>query len=896
MASMYQAFIELVPDASNLRKTLAKEFDAVGPEAGRNAGKGIHSGILGSIGGLAAPLAAAVAGLGIGKMLADSIGNASDFAEAGTAITAVFGDADQTVQKFAAASAAALGQSTNQTLDAARVFGTFGKAAGLSGEDLAGFSTDFITLSADLASFNNTTPEQAIEALGAGLRGESEPLRQYGVLLDDAALKARATELGIYSGTGALTAQQKVLASQAEIMAQTGLQQGDFAKTSGGLANQQRILSAGLENLSTTFGALLLPVMTTVVGFLNRSVIPALQNVMPAIAGIKSILIDGDFTGAFGRAFDIQEDSKIVDYLFRIREGVLGLKAFILDGDFTGEFRSAFHVEEDSPIVDMLFNIREAFGTIGAAFAPLIPQLLTLWQAFSPLTLILAAIGPQLPGLVNSFVGLAVALAGALGSALADIMPSITALSGALVTILAGVLTNVLPPLMAFAGWLADNVQVVLAFAVAIGAAVLAFQLYTATMAIVRGATVLWAGVQAVLNGVMALNPIGIIVLAIIALVGAIVWVATQTTFFQEAWAVMVDIFMNTMGMFSDFFSNTIGMFVDFFTNTVGMFVDFGAGVVAFISGFWEGMQDTFAAALAFLLDLFFTWHPLGILISHFDQIVAFFSGFFSNTAGMFTDFFTNTIGMFVNFGAGAISLVVDFISRIIGFYVGLAVSIGSTVSGMWSAVTGYFSGFVSGAVSLVSGFASSLVSFFTSMWAGATGAVSSGIATAVGFIAGLPGKALAALGNMGSFLLTAGEDLIQGFIDGIGNMIGNVGDAIGGVMDFVGGFFPHSPAERGPFSGSGWRAVLTAGTAIGDQFGAGLDGALPDVGSMLGSRVDVGSFTPRIDPTAYGSASFAAARSSDRGLTLNYTNNGTPGLSAEEELFKAGRKLKARI
>ncbi|WP_104128002.1 hypothetical protein [Cryobacterium sp. Y57] len=807
MASLYEAFVDIVPSTRGLKSKLAKEFSDAGPDAGRAAGKGINSGVLGSVGKLAGPLAAAFAGLGIGKIISDSITNASDLAEAGTAITAVFGSADATIQKFAAGSAASLGQSTNQTLDAARVFGVFGKAAGLGGDDLAGFSTDFITLAADLASFNNTTPEAAIEALGAGLRGESEPLRQYGVLLDDAALKARATELGIYSGTGALTAQQKVLASQAEIMAQTGIQQGDFAKTSGGLANQQRILSAGMENLSTTFGAIFLPIATTVVGFLNRSVVPAFQ-------GLAGMLTGGETPAA-----------------------VAGFMGFF------------------QPLINFFqTSIAPAFALLAPILATLLPQLVTLWEAFSPLSLIFAAIGPQLPGLVLAFAGLAAALAGALGSALVDIMPSITALSGALVAILAGILTNVLPPLIAFAGWLADNVQVVLAFAVAIGAAVIAFQLYTATMAIVRGATVLWAGVQAVLNGVMALNPIGIIVLAIIALVAAIIWVATQTTFFQDAWKVMVDIFVNSIGMFSDFFTNTIGMFVDFFTNTVGMFVDFGVNVVAAVQAMWQSV----------------------------------------------TQFFSDFIG-------GAIDLVVGFVSKIIGFYIGLGVSILSTVSDMWSSVTGFFSGFISGAIGLIvnfissilvrfAAFGSSLVSFFARMWSGVTGAVSTGVENVVGFIRQLPGKVLGVLGNMGSFLVNAGADLIQGFIDGITGMLDNVGDAVGGVMDFVGGFFPHSPAKRGPFSGSGWRDVLTAGEAIGDQFSAGLEDSIPDVGSML-SSVNVGAFTPRVDASVYGSASASGGYGSPGGDSYVFT--GPMGLTAadvEAEITKKKRRALASI
>ena len=75
------------------------------------------------------------------------------------------------------------------------------------------------------------------------MRGEAEPLRQYGVLLDDASLRQAALELGIISTTkNALTPQQKVLAAQALIYQQTGTAQGDFARTSDGLANKTRIL------------------------------------------------------------------------------------------------------------------------------------------------------------------------------------------------------------------------------------------------------------------------------------------------------------------------------------------------------------------------------------------------------------------------------------------------------------------------------------------------------------------------------------------------------------------------------------------------------------------------------------------------------------------------------
>jgi len=110
---------------------------------------------------------------------------------------------------------------------------------------------------------------QAVQAIGAALRGESEPLRQYGVLLNDAALKAAALELGIYDGSGALTDQQKILAAQKVIFEQTSDAQGDFARTSDGLANSQRTLTAQIENLQTSIGQALLPVVQAVLPYIK---------------------------------------------------------------------------------------------------------------------------------------------------------------------------------------------------------------------------------------------------------------------------------------------------------------------------------------------------------------------------------------------------------------------------------------------------------------------------------------------------------------------------------------------------------------------------------------------------------------------------------------------------
>jgi hypothetical protein len=206
------------------------------------------------------PAAAAIGT--ITQVIAPAIRAASDFEEATSKVNVIFGRASKSVKDFANTAARELGQSKQSVLDAAGAFGTFGKAAGLAGEDLSTFTTDFVTLSTDLASFNNTTPEEAVQAIGAALRGEAEPLRRFGVLLNDATLKAEAMELGIYKGSGALTAQQKILAAQSAIYKQTGDAQGDFARTADGLANKQRTLSALFKNFQIQLGQQLLPAAT----------------------------------------------------------------------------------------------------------------------------------------------------------------------------------------------------------------------------------------------------------------------------------------------------------------------------------------------------------------------------------------------------------------------------------------------------------------------------------------------------------------------------------------------------------------------------------------------------------------------------------------------------------
>lgn len=215
------------------------------------------------------PATAAIAGLV--KIGAKAVSAASDLSEETSKAGQIFGKSSKEIEEFAKTASRTFGQSRRQATEAANTFAVFGKAAGLGGKELVNFSKDFTVLASDLASFNNSSPEEAITAIGAALRGESEPIRRYGVLLNDATLKQQALSMGLIETTKeALDPQTKALAAAKEIMEQTSDAQGDFARTSKGLANQQRTLSASIEDVQAAIGEGLLPIVEAVLPFIQR--------------------------------------------------------------------------------------------------------------------------------------------------------------------------------------------------------------------------------------------------------------------------------------------------------------------------------------------------------------------------------------------------------------------------------------------------------------------------------------------------------------------------------------------------------------------------------------------------------------------------------------------------
>ena len=279
MLSVGKAFLQIVPDVSQLKSELTRQVDPAVSSSMKSLGSKMQGIGLGMTAGISAPLAI------LGKKAFDA---ASALQDVSAAAEVTFGKATPQVMAFADESLQAFGITETAALDAATSFAALGKSAGLQGGELAGFSTKMVGLAGDLSSFRGTSVEEALTAIGSGLRGEAEPLRKFGVLLDDATLRTEAVRMGLIKTTDeALTPQQKVLAAQSQIWKQTSDAQGDFVRTSDSAANSTKVMQGSMQEAMASLGEALLPVITQVAKVLSP-IIDAFSN-LPG--PVKSVIV-----------------------------------------------------------------------------------------------------------------------------------------------------------------------------------------------------------------------------------------------------------------------------------------------------------------------------------------------------------------------------------------------------------------------------------------------------------------------------------------------------------------------------------------------------------------------------------------------------------------------------
>jgi hypothetical protein len=266
-------FVTDIGDATTGIGKMAKSFSGLSGQLEKGVGSALKNLIPSfktmAIAGTAAAGAVAAASFKL-------VQQASNLEESQSKVNTVFGNSAFIIDNFAKTSASSFGITKQAALEASGTFGNLIQAFGIGEGQAANMSITLVQLAADLASFNNTSIEDAIIALRSGLSGETEPLKRFGVAINDVRLKEEARTLGLYSGKGALDITAKTQAAYALILKDTNLAQGDFARTSEGFANQMRILQASLSDAATEVGMVLLPYFKEFVSFINDNIVPAI--------------------------------------------------------------------------------------------------------------------------------------------------------------------------------------------------------------------------------------------------------------------------------------------------------------------------------------------------------------------------------------------------------------------------------------------------------------------------------------------------------------------------------------------------------------------------------------------------------------------------------------------
>lgn len=285
-----------IEKSTKTTKGLGDEFQDVGKK-GKKAAKDVKSefsDLEKTIGDVASTL-----GLSFGLDTLVNFGQAaveaaSDLQEVQNVVDTSFGAMSDRVEEFSQNAIKQFGMSELAAKQTAGRYMAMSTSMGLVEAQAADMSLQITGLTGDMASFYNVSQDVASTALASIWTGETESLKQFGIVMTQTNLEAYALSQGINKTWSEMTQAEQVQLRYNYVMAQTALVQGDFAKTSDGWANQNRILDESVKALSASVGEDLLESMTPLLGILN-GIVSALMEFQESTG-----LLDDFFTTLIG--------------------------------------------------------------------------------------------------------------------------------------------------------------------------------------------------------------------------------------------------------------------------------------------------------------------------------------------------------------------------------------------------------------------------------------------------------------------------------------------------------------------------------------------------------------------------------------------------------------------
>jgi hypothetical protein len=264
-------------------------------------------------------------------------------------------------------------------------------------------------------------------------------------------------------------------------------------------------------------------------------------------------------------------------------------------------------------------------------------------------------------------------------------------------------------------------------------------------------------------------------------------------------------------------------------------FLDIVEGIAGFIKALGPGMKASTAIFRAVAIVIKDTLGFLGVAFSvlaiYFDGlgraikagvilIIDYFKLMYRVGKTLFTDF-THAVQAMAHSVANEFDRMRHDISHIFDDIRHATAAFAHSVANEFDRMRHDIASIFNGIVHFIESAWNTVKRIFTQSVAAIWSIESAGFGRVISLAAGLPGRILRALGNLGSLLYNAGRNIIQGLINGITSMIGSIGSAMGGIASTIRSFLPFSPAKQGPLSGMGSPDI--AGRKVASMLASGI-------------------------------------------------------------------------
>ena len=326
----------------------------------------------------------------------------SDLTEVQNVVDVTFGNLNTEVNRFAENAITQFGLGQTVTKKYVGTFGAMAKAFNFSNKEALAMSETLTGLTGDVASFYNLSSDEAYTKLKSVFTGETETLKDLGVVMTQNALDQYALANGYGKTTSKMSEQEKVALRYKFVLDKLNIANGDFARTSDSWANQTRVLSLRFNELKATLGQGFINIFTPIVKGINM-VLSKLQVLANAFKSFTEMIFgnaggDDSSNSVSNLASDASKASDAVgsigDSAKKTKKDLLGLRGIdeinnlTTSSDDTSSSSGAGKIDTNG--LNLTDNLKKQASDIGKIFGdinfePLINSFNKVKEAAQPL-------------------------------------------------------------------------------------------------------------------------------------------------------------------------------------------------------------------------------------------------------------------------------------------------------------------------------------------------------------------------------------------------------------------------------------------------------------------------------------------------------------------------------